>query len=310
MMTAPDATRLPISRAIPEREMELFVAAFLSRWQGNSQIAYSSDVRTFRDWCAENDLHPFDARRVHIEAYVRYLREDRKNVPSTINRRIISIRQFFEIAIDDDYMVKNPCRNVIVPRARLDLSKKVSMNREEVQRFLRAAYDTSASEYAMCALMAYLGLRVTEACNLDVGDVLQFSKGHRVVVFVGKGGDPACLPQPPVVMRALDAVIDELGRREGPLFLRRDGSRMTRRSADRVVKRHAKTAGIGMSVSPHTLRHSAITNAIDAGIPLREVQIAARHRDISTTIRLYDRGRFNLDTHASHGLAAYFGSVA
>lgn len=64
-----------------------------------------------------------------------------------------------------------------------------------------------------------------------------------------------------------------------------------------------------MIVSPHTLRHGAIANAIDAGIPIRDVQLMARHRDISTTITIYDKGRFNLDTHASHGLAAYLGAV-
>ncbi|MGK9270524.1 hypothetical protein KXR83_05925 [Williamsia muralis] len=47
-----------------------------------------------------------------------------------------------------------------------------------------------------------------------------------------------------------------------------------------------------------------------AGVPLRQVQLSARHADISTTIRLYDRGRANLDTHSAHALAAYFGAVA
>ena len=310
-MTVLHDTRSLPTLTIPESEFDIFVSAFLSRWDGNSHTAYRSDIETWRDWCGGQNLHPFDAKRIHIEAFVRYLRDDRENSARTISRRLGTVRQFYEIAIDDDYVTKNPCRNVRIPKPKLDLAKKVSLNREELQRFLRAAYRSSASEYALCSLMGYLGVRVSEACALNVPDVMHYSKGHRVILFTGKGGDAACIPQPPVVMRALDSAIDLLDDKQGPLFLRRDGSRMTRRSADRVVKRIARAASItDMKVSPHTLRHSAITNAIDAGIPIRDVQIAARHRDISTTIRIYDRGRFNLDTHAAHGLAAYIGGVS
>ncbi|WP_032402488.1 tyrosine-type recombinase/integrase [Rhodococcoides fascians] len=313
-MTADYGTRLPANVTIPDdAEFELLIDAFLSRYGTSTRNEYGRDIALFRQWCETHagGLHPFHARRMTIEAYVRYLSDERGNVARSVNRRLISLRQFFEYALDDDYVMKNPCRNVRMARPKLDLSKKVHLNREETQRFLRAAYDSSAADYAMCGLMAYLGMRVSEVCELNVPDVLHYSKGHRVITFIGKGGDPAALPQPPVIMRALDAVIETLEDKQGALFIRRDGTRMTRRSADRVVKRIAnKAAIVDMVVSPHTLRHGAIANAIDAGIPLREVQLAARHRDISTTIRIYDRGRLNLDTHASHGLAAYLGSVA
>ncbi|OZE35581.1 MULTISPECIES: tyrosine-type recombinase/integrase [unclassified Rhodococcus (in: high G+C Gram-positive bacteria)] len=313
-MTADYGTRLPANVTIPDdAEFEMLIDAFLSRYRDASRVEYGRDIRLFREWCAEhaNGLHPFHARRMTIEAYVRYMTDVRGNNARSVNRRVISLRQFYEYALDDDYIFKNPCRNVRMAKPRLDLSQKVHLNREETQRFLRAAYESSVSDYAMCGLMAYLGMRVSEVCELNVPDVLHHSKGHRLVTFIGKGGDPAALPQPPVIMRALDAVIESLEDKQGALFIRRDGTRMTRRSADRVVKRIANKAAINdMVVSPHTLRHGAIANAIDAGIPLREVQLAARHRDISTTIRIYDRGRLNLDTHASHGLAAYLGSVA
>ncbi|QDK02789.1 tyrosine integrase [Gordonia phage Squiddly] len=311
-MTAHHATQF--TPEIPsDREFALFIDAFLARYGENTRRDYTRDIQLFRDWLTEHvdGMHPFEVRRRTIEAYIRHMVDTRGNAPRSVNRRLICLRQFYEFAVDDDYIIKNPCRNVRFAKPKLDLSKKVHLNREETQRLLHAAYRSSPSEYAMLALMAYLGLRVSEVCELDVPDVLHYSKGHRVIAFVGKNGDPATVPQPPVIMRALDAVIDGLEDKRGALFLRRDGSRMTRRSAARVVVRLAKAAAVDgdMNVSPHTLRHGAIANAIDAGIPIRDVQLMARHRDISTTIRIYDRGRFNLDTHASHGLAAYLGAV-
>ena len=61
-------------------------------------------------------------------------------------------------------------------------------------------------------------------------------------------------------------------------------------------------AGITKRISPHSLRHSFITAALDAGVPLRDVQEAASHADPRTTMR-YDRARRSLDRHATYIVA-------
>ena len=76
------------------------------------------------------------------------------------------------------------------------------------------------------------------------------------------------------------------------------GQRLDRYGATRIVKRRAKAAGIVKRISPHSLRHSFITAALDAGVPLRDVQDAASHADPRTTMR-YDRARQSLDRHAT-----------
>ena len=79
---------------------------------------------------------------------------------------------------------------------------------------------------------------------------------------------------------------------------------MDRHAADRTVKRLAKRAGITKRISPHSLRHSFITAALDAGVPLRDVQAAASHADPRTTMR-YDRARHSLDRHATYIVATF-----
>ena len=76
-----------------------------------------------------------------------------------------------------------------------------------------------------------------------------------------------------------------------------------------MVARIAKTAGIPRHISPHSLRHAAITNALDAGVPLRDAQNLARHADPRTTEHYYDRARGNLDRHGVHFLTAYVAGV-
>ena len=66
----------------------------------------------------------------------------------------------------------------------------------------------------------------------------------------------------------------------------------------------AKAAGILRHISPHSLRIAAITNGLDAGVPLRDAQILARHADPRTTEH-YDRARGDLDRHGVHFITVY-----
>lgn len=124
------------------------------------------------------------------------------------------------------------------------------------------------------------GLRISEALGADI-DRLGFERGHRTLVVHRKGGKTVTIPLAPRTARALDLGIGE--RLGGPIFLGSSGERMTRDAAARIVRRVAKTAGIAKRIGLHSLRHSFITAALDAGVPLRDVQEAASHADPRTT---------------------------
>jgi site-specific recombinase XerD len=83
---------------------------------------------------------------------------------------------------------------------------------------------------------------------------------------------------------------------------------MDRHCATRRLHRLAEAAGVHAArMHPHMLRHTFVTTMLDAGVDLRDVQIAARHADPRTTMR-YDRARKNLDRHPNYILAAYMAS--
>ena len=313
-MTEQDTTRragdLPIAYG---EELDEFTESYLMRWEGGTQVGYRDDMRMFHNWCLIKGYDPYDGMtRPRLEMYMRWLKNDRGNGPATIKRRIGTLKRFYEIALDDDMVTKNPAVRLLVPKVHLDLTKKVSITQDEMTRLLEAAYDTDPTEYALCCLMAYCGLRVAETCSLNVGSVGEEVNGQDILRFKAKGGEVELVAVPAVVRRALDAVI--AGREDDPsaplLVHKKMGVRMTKSMCARAVNRLALKAGISsMRVTPHTLRHSSIVAAIDAGVPLREVQLSARHRDISTTIKLYDRGRANLANSSAHTLAEFFGTA-
>ena len=163
-----------------------------------------------------------------------------------------------------------------------------------------------AQEHALISLLALNGLRVSEATGASI-EALGTDRGHRTLTITRKGGKVVTIPLAPRTARAIDLAIGE--RCEGPIFLAPDGRRLDRHGAARIVRRIARRAAITKIVGPHTLRHAFITAALDAGVPLRDVQEAASHADPRTTIR-YDRGRASLDRHATYIVAAFVAGAA
>ena len=123
---------------------------------------------------------------------------------------------------------------------------------------------------------------------------------------LGKGDKIALTPLPPAVGRAIDRAVGD--RETGPILLSRVGTRMDRHAATRRLRSLADQAGVQLPrMHPHMLRHTYVTTMLDAGVPLRDAQIAARHADPRTTMR-YDRARKNLDRHPNYILAAFMAS--
>jgi len=140
---------------------------------------------------------------------------------------------------------------------------------------------------------------VSEACATNIED-MAFERGHRVLRIAGKGNKPALIPLVPRAARTIDLAVGE--RRDGPILLRHDEQRLDRRTAHRWVRSIGKRAELGL-VHPHMLRAAFIMAALDAGVPLREVQVAARHADPRTTT-VYDQRRQDFDRHAAYVVVA------
>ena len=156
---------------------------------------------------------------------------------------------------------------------------------------------SDAERLALAGFLAgYRGL-TPEAYTLDLRQFTGLERGHRTLVITRKGGKVVTIPLAPRTARAIDLAVSE--REDGPIFLAADGRRLGRHGAGRIVRRVARRAGISKNVGPHTLRHAFITTALDAGVPLRDVQEAASHADPRTTMR-YDRARGSLDRHATY----------
>ncbi len=281
------------------------VAGFLAGFGESTREAYSLDLRQWMRWCASHDLAIFEVRRAHIELFARWLEAEGK-ARATVARRLSTIGGFYRYCVEEQLLEASPATHVRRPRVDYE-SKAIGLDRNELGMFLVQAGLAGGRDHGLACLLALNGLRISEALGADI-EHLGVERGHRTLIITRKGGKIVTIPMAPRTARAIDLCVGE--REEGPLFVNWDATRrLDRHAATRIVRRLAKAAGIEKRVTPHSLRHSFITAALDAGVALRDVQEAASHADPRTTMR-YDRARGSLDRHATYIVATFLAGAS
>lgn len=298
---------------------ERLAAAFLVGYPPNSARAYSGDLRAWWQWCVTAGVHPFDARRHHVDAWTRAMalaqpspatsateRPKKPLSPASIRRRLSAVSKLYRYGIEVEVLTYSPVDQVRRPKASAETTS-IGLSPGELTSLLGAAEQHSPRWSALFTLLAYNGLRIDEALAGDVADYT-YQRGHRVLRITRKGGTASTQPLAAPTVRALDAYLSDTQHPEdGPLFLDRTfSSRLPYRTVIDQLRRLARTAAIPAAdqVTPHSLRHTFVTEALAAGVPLQDVQDAAGHQDPATT-RRYDRSRLSHDRHPTYVLAAH-----
>lgn len=295
---------------------------FTDQWLNNRRLsnhtreAYRRDVHVWLDWCAERGLNPLMARFTHVNDYGRWLEctpngKTRKPLAlASVGRRMTGLSSWYSFLVKLGVLGANPAADADRPFVDRDNSTTVGMTPLEVDDLLRAAYTDSLRSYALLCLLADLGLRVSEALGLTVED-LGYEQGFRTVRFVGKGGKNHHRRLSPGVGNAINALLleraDAAGvdttEMSGPLFVTSTGRAVARQYVHDLVRRLAKKAGIASwdRLSAHSLRHAYITDLLEQGVPLHEVQRSVLHSDPRTTLR-YWQNKNNLANDPSYRL--------
>jgi integrase/recombinase XerD len=212
-------------------------------------------------------VEPLAQGRPHIELYLRWLQEVRRYRPSTVSRRMSVVAGFYRTCVIDAVLEHSPAEYVRRPNVPAESPTLGSTHLHFEALLTTAKHSPNRCDFALVTMLGLLGLRIFEATGSNIED-----------------------------------------RTSGPILLASRGTRMDRHCATRRLRRHAEHAEVKLPrMHPHMLRHTFVTTMLDAGVDLRDVQIAARHADPRSTMR-YDRARKNLDRHPNCILAAYMAS--
>lgn len=239
------------------------------------------------------------------------------NKPSTVCFKLNVIWSFYEYLRAAEFLDKNPATNRSVPRP--ELSKFIAgraLTCEEVQCLL-AGPDRStpvgARDYALLTIMLRLALRVSEACSLRTSSIW-VNKGRYVVTCRVKGGRDRAIALPNDVWITIQhyIILDSAknkGREANDPYIFQpsisyrtaNGSRpLSSRRAYDIVSKWAELTGLG-DLSPHDLRRTAITRALEQGLSYRQIQSMTGHQQ-PQTVMIYDYTRDSLINGAANFL--------
>lgn len=242
----------------------------------NTIDAYRRDLSDF-----SKDIENIESiDRMTINTFVRKLRE-RKLAPTSIIRKIASIRGFFKWATSTGILTKNPASTLEQPKIPQRLPKVISL--KEIEEMLRN--NLSPLENVIMELLYSCGLRVSELVNLKIMDIDLSSKYVRCF---GKGSKERIVPIGEAAKKAVqnylpsrDLLIKKYNLNTKRFLILDSGRLITRQDVYTFI--HSQGKLIHKNISPHTLRHSFATHLLENGADLRVVQELLGHSDVSTT---------------------------
>lgn len=262
----------------------------------NTLTAYGRDLQRMVQYMHDEMGvdRPEDLGRDLLHEYLVALRDSGLQ-PRSIARHMSTLRTWGHYLVDRALIEENPATLLDMPKLEQDLPDVLTTG--EVERLLAAPGSTTeraVRDTAMLETLYATGLRVSELVNLKLTDV-DFDRG--VVRCMGKGRKERLVPIGEVARARLLGYLSEArpslartasgrARRSTAsqaLFITSQGKSMTRQGFWKLVKRHALSAGIDKSISPHKLRHSFATHLLAGGADLRAVQAMLGHADIGTT---------------------------
>jgi integrase/recombinase XerC/integrase/recombinase XerD len=259
----------------------------------SSKETYERELKRFINYWRENLGCRNDLLREDILNFKSYLSEEAGLSPLTISSYILIVRKFFEW-LESKKKYLNIAKGIKgAKRARG--FRKDPLILSQIRKVLESIDRTTLKgkrDYALINLLIRTGLRTIEVIRADIGDIRQ-EGGEAVLWIQGKGRDTK---DEFVVLTedTLEPIQDYLSKRvdakeNDPLFAsisnRNNNKRLTTRSISRIVKTHLKNAGINSKrLTAHSLRHTAITLALQAGATIQEAQALGRHANINTTL--------------------------
>ena len=249
----------------------------------NTIEAYMRDIEQFQHFILHRyDCLPKDVARENIERYMDWL-FDRGTKKSSQARQLSGIKSFFNYLLLKDMIASSPAELILPPKPAKVLPD--TLTTDEIDRMIATIDDSSAKgirDKAILEVLYSCGLRVSELCNLRLGDLF-FGEGY--IRIIGKGDKQRLVPISGVACERIQRYKEVRTKKttEDTLFLNNRGTKLTRVMIFNIIKQAASLAGINKSISPHTLRHSFATHLLEGGANIRQVQEMLGHESILTT---------------------------
>ncbi|MCQ2546796.1 MAG: tyrosine recombinase [Clostridia bacterium] len=253
----------------------------------NSLDAYERDVNEFDAFEKSRGIDNIqDASSTEIIAYLHSLKTAGKSA-ATVNRKLASVRAFFNYLIERKLIESNPTAGIKSPR--IERKEIEFLTIEEIDKLLEGPDDSlkGRRDRAILEVLYATGIKVSELIEANIEDI-NFRMGF--ITCSGESSKARIVPLGRPARAALEDYVYEVretmlkdNRDENALFVNYYGKRITRQGLWKILKEYGEKADIQHKLTPNTLRNSFAVHMLQNGADLKSLQELMGHEDITAT---------------------------
>ena len=264
----------------------------------NSKNAYASDIILMNDWFRKQNINFLNAKEIDFKNLFSFFKSQNLK-QNSINRKLSSMRQFYQTLQEEEYIQKNPLNNInslkkekklpkalsedlitlVLETARENFTKLQSESLEKINKSLRTL--------VVLEILYSTGMRISELLSLPLSDFVNLKdklqikgKGdvYRMVAFNKKSFHY-------IGLWLKQRSFSKAKVNNKYMFPEKNGiGHVSRQTIYKDILNLSKTIGLeNKDISPHKIRHSFATHLLNRGADLRSLQKLLGHADISTT---------------------------
>lgn len=250
----------------------------------NTSLSYLKNVELYLKWFDESKGVPFTKLyRENVREYISFLKTVKDHKPKTINTKINALVKFNEFLIDKQIQNNFVLHKSDYQRVQEQYVSLSKFEKKDIERFRQIVLESNnIRNYALVTLLAYAGLRISEALDLKIKDINFVS---REIVVEGKGNKTRIVFMNDLVKDTLQSYLkkrNQLNLEHDFIFVSNRGKKLDRTTVNKFFKNYSET--FGQKLTPHDLRHFFCSNALKVGFSVEEVANQAGHSNIYTTM--------------------------
>lgn len=248
--------------------------------------SYKKDILEFLDYLEREGLDYQNVIYSDLRFFLMYLKEEKKDKNSSIDRKLSSLRGFYQFLANEKVVPNNVFLLLNGPKKEKKLPRYFEYNELEL---LFNACDLSTPlgqrDRLILEMLYATGIRVGELVSIKISDI---NRSSRTILILGKGNKERIVPYGEYCEEILDLYLSDgyvsLNTRHSPyLFLNYHGEQLTERGVRYLLEEVIKRTSIQKNISPHMIRHSFATHLLNQGCDLMTVQKLLGHESIKAT---------------------------
>lgn len=256
------------------------------KMSANTVQAYIRDIRHFAEFVSGRGVADVsDASNAEVVSYLMNLKTAGRS-QSTVNRKLASIRTFFEFLQRDGLVNANPADEIKSPK--IEKKEIEFLSIEEIERLMSLPDQTQKGQRdrAILELLYATGIRASELIQMKVGDV-NLRMGF--IKCDGEHSKARIIPMGRLCRKAMEDYILDVrdkmlrGKETEALFVNYMGEAMTRQGLWKIMKEYGELAGLKISLTPQIIRNSFAVHMLQNGADVKSLQELMGHEDIAAT---------------------------